>query len=301
MTARLVALILVALAHIAHAQQGDTAEAGKRFNAGVALYSEADYRAALVEFKRAYDIAPNPAVLYNIGQTQYQLQDYASAYLTLTRYLAESGGAAEHKEEVTKTLATLASRIGKIDVTTNVPGAEVRIDDEIVGKTPLAAPVLVSVGRRKVEVTLTGREPQSRIIDVAAGDTVRQEIALQEPNRDKPMPITTPDEQRKSKLAPALWVTTSVLAVAAIATGVVAFRASSKLDDLRGQFPVDRADLQDQADKVKLYSRLGDGLGIAAIAAGGLALTVTILNRPTKETSMKVGVIPGGLVVGRAF
>lgn len=298
----MIALVLVALVRVAAAQQGDTVEAGKRFNAGVALYSETDYRAALVEFRRAYDIAPNPAVLYNIGQTQYQLQDYASAYLTLTRYLAESGAAAEHKEEVSKTLQTLANRIGKIDVTTNVPGAEVRIDDEIVGKTPLSAPVLVSVGRRKVEVTMAGREPQSRIIDVAAGDTVRQEIVLQEPTRDKPLPIGPSEKSEgKSKLVPTLWVTTGVLAVAAIATGVVAYRASNRLDDLRGQFPVDREDLKDQADKVKLYSRLGDGLGVAALAVGGIALTVTILNRPTKETSMKVGVMPGGLVVGRKF
>jgi tetratricopeptide (TPR) repeat protein len=152
-----VALALALTTTLAHAQQGDVAEAGKRFNAGVTLYSEADYRAALVEFKRAYEIAPNPAVLYNIGQTQYQLQDYAAAYLSLTRYLAEAGADADHKEEVTKTLATLASRVGKINVMANVEGAEVRIDDELVGKTPLAAPVLVSVGRRKVEISMAGR------------------------------------------------------------------------------------------------------------------------------------------------
>jgi len=58
-------------------------EAGKHFQRGVTLYNETDYRAALVEFRRAYDLAPNAAVLYNIGETEYQLRDYASALITL--------------------------------------------------------------------------------------------------------------------------------------------------------------------------------------------------------------------------
>jgi uncharacterized membrane protein len=46
-----------------------TRDAGKHFQRGVSLYGEADYRAALIEFKRAYALAPNAAVLYHVGQT----------------------------------------------------------------------------------------------------------------------------------------------------------------------------------------------------------------------------------------
>src|SRR3954469_14619078 len=81
-------------------------EAGKHFQRGVALYNEADYRAALVEFRRAYDIAPNAAVLYNIGQTYYQLQNYAAALTTLQHYLGEAGPTAPHRHEVEQTLDT---------------------------------------------------------------------------------------------------------------------------------------------------------------------------------------------------
>jgi hypothetical protein len=133
---------------------------------------------------------------------------------------------------------------------------------------------------------------------------------LTEPSKDRPLPNGPAIDKapEKSKLVPALWVTTGVLGVAAIASGIVAYRASSKLEDKREQFPIDRESLKDQADKVKLYSHLGDGLGIAAIAAGGLALTFTILNKPDKETKgsgresrVTVGVMPGGVVVGRTF
>src|SRR5688572_20736629 len=64
-------------------------DAGRHFQRGVALFSEADYPGALVEFKRANEIAPNAAVLWNIGQTQYQLRNYAAALTTFEKYLNE--------------------------------------------------------------------------------------------------------------------------------------------------------------------------------------------------------------------
>src|SRR6185369_5369446 len=115
-------------------------DAGKHFQRGVALYTEADYRAALVEFRRAYETAPNPAVLYNIGQTYYQLQNYAAALMTLQRYLTEAGPAALHRKEVEQTLETLQSRVGKVTITTNLAGTDIAIDDEPAGKTPFAEP-----------------------------------------------------------------------------------------------------------------------------------------------------------------
>src|ERR1043165_5818761 len=78
---------LGSVAHAEPASDSSVKEAGKHFQRGVTLYNEADYRAALVEFKRAYEIAPNSAVLYNIGQTYYQLQNYAAALVALGRYL----------------------------------------------------------------------------------------------------------------------------------------------------------------------------------------------------------------------
>ena len=204
---------------LAHAQQPpDTIEAGKRFTAGVALYNETDYRAALVEFKRAYEIAPSPTVLYNIGQTYFQLQNYAAAYLTLSRYLSESGADAEHKAEVTQTIQLLQARIGKIAIATDVVGAEITIDDEVIGKTPLVAPVLVSVGRRRISVTAPGKVPQNLVIDIAAGDTVRHEIVLQDQARAAPVPVVmTPSKVgKKSDFVMTAWIATGGLAVGAM-------------------------------------------------------------------------------------
>ena len=63
------------------------AQAGAHYARGVKLYEEDDFRAALIEFSRAYELAPNWAVLYNLGQAHYQLREYAIAMRTLERYV----------------------------------------------------------------------------------------------------------------------------------------------------------------------------------------------------------------------
>jgi len=136
-------------------------DAYSHFQRAVTLYSESDFTAALVEFKRAYALGPpnnqgTVNVLYNIGQTQFQLQRYAEALATFERYVSEGGTA--HNTEAESAIATLRDRVGRIDVTTNVP-ADIQIDDELVGKTPLSAPLTASIGRRKITAIAEGSLP----------------------------------------------------------------------------------------------------------------------------------------------
>jgi len=103
---------------------------------------------------------------------------------------------------------------------------------------------------------------------------------------------------------PVAWIGTGVLAAGAITFGVLALGASSDLDDLKGQYPLERATLTDQADKVSLYSHLADGLGVAAIVVGATALTFTLLRRGDdtgRESATRVGIGPSGLIVGGTF
>jgi hypothetical protein len=49
------------------------------FLRGVESYKEGAFDIAVVEFTRAYEIAPNFRVLYNIAQSQAERHDYAAA------------------------------------------------------------------------------------------------------------------------------------------------------------------------------------------------------------------------------
>jgi tetratricopeptide (TPR) repeat protein len=268
-------------------------EAGKHFSRGVSLYQEADYRAALVEFRRAYEIAPNTAVLYNIGETYYQLQNYAQAMTTLERYLTEAGAGAPHSDEVDKTLDILRARVGKIEVTTNLPDTEITVDDELVGKAPLKEPVLVSIGRRKITAMHSGRQPETRFIEVAAGDTAKLTLDLADPEgAARPIGPAAP-----SNLPTVGWIATGAFAVGSVTMGILAYRASNQLKDARNTFGVTHDDLTSKANKVSTYAAIADGLGAAAIVTG--VLTFTLSRSRTHE--VKVGVVPGRILIGGTF
>src|SRR5947209_16525322 len=145
------ALLILATTTLARAADNPSREAAKHFQRGVDLYNDGDFRGALVEFKKAYSTWPRANVLYDIGQTEYQLLDYASALRTMERYLAETGPTAPHRQDVETSVDILRGRVGRIALTSEA-GCDVTIDDQPAGTAPLDAPILVSVGQRKVAV-----------------------------------------------------------------------------------------------------------------------------------------------------
>jgi hypothetical protein len=309
-SARWLAIAALLIAAPAHADPPTAAQvqaAIVHFDRGVALYTDSDYHGALVEFRRAYDTAPNAAVLYNIGETYYQLQNYAAALTTFTRYLSDAGEAAAHRREVEQTLATLEARVGKLAITTNVGDCEVAIDDVPAGRTPLAEPIVVSVGTRKITVSHAGRPSETREVDVAAGDVVPVAIALSEPVVAAAVvapPVVVaalppPPLDNSHRVIVAGWVTTGGLAALAIGTGVTAIVSAHQLSELRDEFPVSKERLDDKASRVHLFSVIADVSGVLAAVAGGLTLTVQLTHSRAHEAHVALG--PGGVVIAGAW
>jgi hypothetical protein len=289
----LVALALpVGLTSVARAEPPSAAavaDAGKHFQRGVTMYNEADYRAALVEFRRAYEIAPNAAVLYNIGQTYYQLQNYAAALVALGRYLTESGPSAQHRREVEATIDTLQTRVGKVAVSTSAPGCDITVDDELVGKTPLDEPVLVSIGRRKITALRDGRVSETRFVDVAAGDTVNVSLTAGDSSRGQASAVTVTSKGVSPGTITGLWIATAALGAVTLGTGTVAFLASRDLKDAREHsYPVAASDLSSKSSKVKTFSLIADLAGVATVATAGVTLYLS-MSRP-KESDVKTHV-----------
>ncbi len=270
--------------HAARADDGGSMrDAAKHFQRGVALYGEADYRAALVEFKRAYAIAPNTAVLYNVGETQYQLQDYAGALTTFERYLAESGQTDAHRSEVENDVEILRARVGHVGVVTIPPGADVTVDDQAVGHTPIDKPLLVSVGHRKITATMQGRQAVTRYVDVATDDNLAVTLQMPDASGVGATPATKRDTDATAAtrttggdgghaLQTIGWITTGALAVGAIATGIVAAHASSTLQADRNAYPQTSATLESDAHMTTTYSIIADSLAAGAVLVGGITL-----------------------------
>jgi hypothetical protein len=273
-------------------------EAATRFKKGLELFKDGDYQAALIEFRRANELAPNYNVLYNIGQVYFQLQDYPGALSALERYLNEGGASipASRRADVVKDIEKLKARVANIEITTTVPDADVTIDDVPVGRSPLPKPVMVSAGRHKISVSKVGFTSATKIVEVASGDSpkilvepVEQKTALPvgpvEPPRgpveppplvvdnNPPLPPPPPAPPPRSAPVPGI-VVTSILTVGAVVTGALALSASSALKNDRASASATHDQLTSDATKTTALAVATDVMTGGAIIAFGVTLYV---------------------------
>jgi hypothetical protein len=275
-------------------------EARSRFKRGTELYDEGNYRGALVEFQRAFEASPNFRLLYNIGQVYLQLQDYARAVKSFTRYLTEGGAdvPASRHDEVNKEIERLVPRIGQLTVE-SAPGAEVLIDDESIGFAPLPAAVPANTGRHKVSVIINGKET-SRVIDLGGQQKLKVVLGIE--GRAAPAGAVAGEPAPSGVRASVVttWSLTGALAITAGTMAGLAVAASGQLVQMRDSFGVTKEQLEGQAARTRNFSIAADVLTAAAVVLGGFALWVT-LSGPASPTKVAVGVGPTGATLTASF
>jgi hypothetical protein len=316
---------------------GDPAveEARKHYRRGVEFYNDQSYAAALAEFRRAYEIAPNVNVLYNIGQLQFRLQDYAGALSTLLKYLSDGGStvAPDRRSAVERDIERLRDRVAYVEVRTSVDGADVLVGDAVVGRTPLSEPVLTNIGRVHFSLRQAGREVATRDVDLAAGDHLQIEL---EPAAPLPAPSPAPAPVPGPAPAPTLpaasaapppsvgplaplgetgghprssrWVTTATwagaaaLATGATITGVLALSSAGDLAQQRRTDGVTRDALDATQSRVKGLALATDLLGAAALISSGVAVYLTLDSRAhARSVPITLRVSPRGVSASCAF
>ncbi len=285
---------------------GSIDEAQVHFERGAELYGEDNFRGALIEFQRAYELAPSYKILFNIGQVEMELQNYAGALRAYSRYLREGGPdvSAARVNQVTQEIERLKGRVGQITIET-AAGAEVLIDDISIGFAPLPEPALVNAGRHHVSVQISGRDPVSRVVDIAGQQQVTVALAN---DASAARPARKPSEPQRGSAADSKvpmyvgWAVTGTFAVVTGVLAVSAYSASNELEDLRNTYPVTKAQLDDKADSQRTLSIAADGFAAAALIAGGVSLYLTLTRKPAAESSkLSLGVSPTGAFVTGSF
>lgn len=138
-------------------------------------YAEAEtmYRAAW-ELRQSFEIAGN---LGDVEIIQGKPREAAEHLSFAIRVFPESGKPAQ-KEALRKRLREAASLVGTVNISVNVPGAEVFVDGKSVGKAPLANEIYVDKGDRVIEAKLEGHEPATETVKATAGSTHDVKLAL---------------------------------------------------------------------------------------------------------------------------
>lgn len=311
-----------AFAQDAAPSRNNIEEAKRHFQRGRELYEENNFQAALVELRRAYELAPTYRLHFDIGQVYYQLQDYPNALKSFTRFLQEGKAEipAEKRDEVQREIDKLKGRVATLRVTTSHLEAEVSIDDVPVGKTPLAEPILVSPGRRKITATLKGYAPTTKTVEIAGQDTLDVSLDLVALSPDGaeagggagagPRQTTGPGDsggQGGSSVAPIVgWVATGVFAVTAGVFGGLALSSSGELKERRESFGATRKELDDLQGKTKTFALVSDvALGVTAVAAG-VSIYLTVSSSGSGKSTgaaapLRVGIGPGRLDLAGTF
>lgn len=287
-------------------------EARERYENAVKLYEDGAYDAALVELNRAAELRPSYKLYYNIGQVRFAMHDYAAAVDAYRQYLDKGGDKIQpaRREQVQKELTALAQRVAKLSIETDVPGAEVFIDDVSVGVTPLSAPVVVNSGIRRVSARHPDYVPQSRRLSIAGGvaETIKFALAdrnaadsgaaapVAPSNAAHPPPAPSNTAAKSAVLAspsaapnstaqhPATahsvpwagWILTGAFAAGATVTGVFALSANSSLQEDRGNLDISSSEVSSQASKVRTLATVTDCLIAGALVSGGVSLWLTL-------------------------
>jgi PEGA domain len=143
------------------------AEAAQRFDRGLQLFDDGDNSGALAEFKRTYELFPNPMVLYNIGLVYAAMGRPVNSVDALEPAIKGGGLPPKQLERATSTLEDQKARIGRLTVTTNPEGARIEVDNVEVAKTPLAAPLRIAEGSHIVGAVAEGFAPARKEVVVA--------------------------------------------------------------------------------------------------------------------------------------
>jgi hypothetical protein len=174
-----------------------TGLAKAEYEAGRVLYGDRDYTNAILKFERAYEIARDPRLLWNVAVCEKNLRRYAKMLATIRRYQSEGAAVltADEKARAVEIVKTVEAFVSGLKLTSNQDGAEVFVDDELVGTTPLAAPVMIDVGLRRIRVKKKGFVDGARTMQVTGGGTVAIDVELEkEAHRGRLLVVAGPSD-----------------------------------------------------------------------------------------------------------
>jgi len=259
-------------------------EARERYERGVRLYEvEGDVSGALIELKRAYDIAPNYRILFNIGQVARTARDYVTSLRAFEAYLAQGGSDvdAAKRAEVNSELEALRGLVANIQIEVDQPGATLTVDDIDVGKAPLANSVMVSSGRHRVSASFEGRSA-TRSVEVGGRERITVDLkipaaAVVVPVAPvAPMPPPEPESRGPSPYVWIGWGTAAALAGGAAITGVLALSEKKDLEEANFVGDTPPEDLESDRSTGRTLAITSDVLTATAIVTAGVSLYFTI-------------------------
>jgi hypothetical protein len=303
----LAAAVILAFSAGAPAQVVDKEKAKERFLKGKALVEDGAYEKAVVELKASYDLNPLPIVLFNIGASYDKLKKYAQAVTYYQKFLAEHEGKEdEATTQAASRIEKLSGFLGLLEVEVDVEGADVLVDGEKVGLSPLP-PLYVDIGEHALAVTKEGYADAGKAFTAVSGETATVTLTL-EPEAAAPeaktveaeeeektpveqaVPSPPPPAKRGKPLGPAAFaVLAGVAGAGALTTGILAVFVSKKNGKIADMYEdEDWKPLRDERNRLALAADIT--LGVSGALAVAALVTVFFTDFRKERTTPRVTV-----------
>ena len=171
-----------------------TSGAKADFAAAKLLANDGDFAGALIKFQSAYDASKDARVLWNVAFCQKNLRHYAKVTATLKRYVAEGDSllSAADKKDAQDLINMIEPFTTRATFRVNQEGAQIYVDDELVGTSPLAAPVVLDIGERRLRATKDGFTTFEKSFVVAGGPELTIDVALEKEVHEGKLVVEAP-------------------------------------------------------------------------------------------------------------
>jgi hypothetical protein len=145
------------------------------------LYEDGDYAGAYTKLESAYVASKDPRLLWNMAACEKALRHYASVMNLLERYLNEGGGliGQDERQATRELVETVREFVNELRLDVQPAGVDVYVDGARVATSPLAGPLRVDMGRRKLRFQKAGLVPQEAEMDLAGGKSADLKVQLQ--------------------------------------------------------------------------------------------------------------------------
>jgi hypothetical protein len=170
--------------------------ARERFKEGVGYFDKKDFAKARVAFLQAYALKKHPAVLINLAQSELRSGHEADAAKHFAQYLREQKDATDTERQSAETgLTASKALVAEVALDVDTPGAEIYIDGDLEGTTPLPGPIYLLPGSHDVQARKDGKTAKAPIT-ASAGQSTSLSLKLGSvpkaaPNGAAPVPDTT--------------------------------------------------------------------------------------------------------------
>jgi len=178
--------------------QSLTGEAKAAYDAAKLLLGDGDFAGAAIKFRAAYDQAGDARLLWNIAACEKSQRHYARTMALVREYLDTGKDLLTDadRREGRALLDAIESFTVRLTVVVKEPGAEIYVDDERVGTSPLEGPVTVDIGQRRLTVKKAGFRDATQQVPVGGSAAAKVEITLQPDIHDGRLTVTSQPDAR---------------------------------------------------------------------------------------------------------